>query len=91
MFNAEYSKDFLKSIDKLSKKDKTLAIEIHKKIVQIISSDETSIEHYKNLKEPLNKYKRTHVGSFVIIFQVQKNTIYFEKFQHHDTIYDFNS
>jgi YafQ family addiction module toxin component len=71
-------------------KDKQLLLELNKKIKQIISEDKSTINHYKNLRYGLSDYKRVHVGkSFVLLFSVdlENNTIYFVKFEHHDKAY----
>ena len=55
-----------KIISKLARKNKTLALAIRKKITQLINSDMTFINHLKNLRGNLSKYKRVHVGSFAL-------------------------
>jgi len=75
----------------LAKKDKTITEAINKKIKQIIQSDEFTINHYKNLRHDLSEYKRVHIlKSFVLLFKVYKNKnfILFDKFGHHDEIYE---
>ncbi|MBU2633639.1 MAG: addiction module toxin RelE [Nanoarchaeota archaeon] len=72
---------------RVSKKDKQLAVAVGKKIDQIINLDKNAIEHFKNLKGDMKEYKRVHVGSFVLIFNVQGNLIVFDKFLYHDNIY----
>lgn len=74
----------------LAKKDKKTAEIINKKIKQIIGCDETTIEHYKNLRYGLKEYKRAHIGRcFVLLFRVlsKEKHIIFDKFGHHDDIY----
>jgi YafQ family addiction module toxin component len=88
MFTPEFSPEFLKSLKKLSKKDKQLSTEVIKKISQILSNDKITINHYKNLRGPLKEFKRVHIGSHVILFRVKDDTIYVEDFQHHDQAYD---
>ena len=84
--------DELKSIiKKLGKKDPNRMEIIHKKIKQIISSDETTIEHYKNLRRDLKDRKRVHIDkSFVLTFKYDrdKKFILFLDFDHHDNIYE---
>lgn len=61
-----------------------------KKIGQIVSSDEQTIEHYKNLGYNLKHLKRVHVDkSFVLTFEYDKTKklIVFLDFDHHDNIY----
>ena len=77
-----------KQIDKLAMKDKVLAIAVNKKIKQIINGDIIFLDHFKNLRGDLSNYKRVHVGSFVIIFKIEKDIIIFDKFRHHDKAYN---
>ncbi|MCB9370726.1 addiction module toxin RelE [Candidatus Woesearchaeota archaeon] len=56
------------------------------KIDEIISSE--NIDHYKNLKYDLSKFRRVHVNSsYVILFFDEKEKIYFVDYAHHDVIY----
>ncbi|MBI2445692.1 addiction module toxin RelE [Candidatus Micrarchaeota archaeon] len=83
--------DKLKAIiQKLRSSDPQRLERIYKKINQIIESDETTIEHYKNLKNPMNRLKRVHIdSSFVLTFHYDKakKFILFVDFDHHDNIY----
>lgn len=77
-----------KILEKLAKKDKFRYDIIWKKIHEIVNSP--NIEHYKNLKSPLNEFKRAHIDkSFVLIFRYNKtkDLVIFEDFDHHDNIY----
>lgn len=73
-----------RQLDKLARKDKTLALAVRKKITQIISSDQAFLEHLKNLRGNLSNYKRVHIGSFILMFKVGKDTIIFDRIRHHD-------
>ena len=86
-FEFEISKKLKKDLEKISKKDPQLSLALSKKIKQIIECDKKSINHFKNLKSPLNHLKRIHVGSFVLTFQLKDNLIIFEDFVHHDKAY----
>jgi mRNA-degrading endonuclease RelE of RelBE toxin-antitoxin system len=81
------SKKLERTLKKLNKKDKLLLERTLSKIDEIVNS--YNIENYKNLKKPLNEYKRVHVGIFVLIFRYDKlkNKIFFEDLDHHDFIY----
>ncbi len=75
-------------LKKLSKKDKSLSLMVLNKINEIITSQD--IEHYKNLRWPLEKYKRVHISKrYVLIFRYYKkeNVILFRYFDHRDFIY----
>jgi mRNA-degrading endonuclease RelE of RelBE toxin-antitoxin system len=65
-------------------------MEVRKKMDQIVSMDEASIDHYKNLRYGLSDWKRVHVGkSYVLFFRVYKKEgiVLFQKLMHHDDAY----
>jgi len=89
-FSFDLSEELKSKVRVLAKKDKKTAGALNKKIRQIAGSDDTEIEHYKNLRYGLSEYKRAHVAkSFVLLFRVfkEKKFILFDKFGHHDDIY----
>lgn len=59
------------------------------KIKQVAENLEWSSGHYKNLKYPLNNYRRTHLNHYVLIFKVNTNekSVLFVDYDHHDNIY----
>ncbi len=90
VFLFDFEKDLKEKIKKMSKKNPKQILILKKKIEQIINSDETNIEHYKNLKHNLSDRKRVHVDKhFVLTFKYikDKNFILFIDFDHHDKIY----
>lgn len=72
---------------KLKKKNPDLFFALTKKIEQIVSLSYEEAQHFKNLRAPLNEYKRVHVGSFVLTFKVSREKIVFAEFKHHDEAY----
>ena len=91
MFDFNLTDELKLIIEKLAKKDKKRTEIINKKIKQIINSDSTSIQHYKNLRHDLKDFKRVHIdSSFVLVFKVDisNNFILFVDFDHHDRIYN---
>lgn len=90
MHSAEIKPDLLKILQKISKKDKVLYEQILKKIDEICQSFD--VDHYKNLRSPLNEFKRVHVkNSFVLIFKyitIDKRVIFYY-FDHHDCVYQW--
>jgi len=79
---------FHRTLKKLFKKDKKKYEIIWKKIDEIVNN--SNIEHYKNLKHPMNQFKRVHIdNSFVLIFRYDeaKDKILFYDFDHHDNVY----
>ena len=87
-FKFNISPELRKRLDKLARKDRNLAIAVRQKIQQIISCDKTAIDHYKNLRGAMSSFKRVHVGSFVLLFKVEGDTIVFDRFVHHDDAYN---
>ena len=86
----QYSIELRKSVEKiffkLRKKDPEKLKIINKKILEIKKNP----QHYKNLKKPLQNFKRVHIGkSFVLIFSVNKKKykIIIEDYAHHDSVY----
>ena len=75
-----------KLLKKLSKKDKETYISVMNKIQEILAIK--SVNHYKNLRKPLQEFKRVHIkGSFVLIFKEKGDKIIFYDLDHHDNIY----
>ncbi len=89
MFNYDLSEKLKTKIKALLKKNKPLAEQLYKKMKEVINRDRETIDFYKNLNAPIQEYKRVHVGSFVLLFKVEKekNFILFYDFDHHDNIY----
>ncbi len=89
-FGYELSGRLKDTLRVLSKRNPVLALEVNRKIKQILASDETSIDHYKNLKHGLSDYKRVHVGkSFVLFFKAYRKEkfVFFDRLVHHDDAY----
>ncbi|PKK81204.1 MAG: addiction module toxin RelE [Thermoplasmata archaeon HGW-Thermoplasmata-2] len=86
MYGYELRKSVEKIFFKLAKKDSKLLKDAHRKIEEIRSNP----NHCKNLRYPLQRLKRVHVGgSFVMVFSVDeaRKIIIIEEFDHHDNIY----
>jgi len=75
------------TLTRLKRKDLALFRAVQKKINQIAGLDERAIKHFKNLRGNLKDFKRVHVGSFVLMFKVEKDTVIFDRFRHHDEAY----
>lgn len=80
--------DLRKTMGKLSKKDPSMFKCLIEKINEILNSE--NINHYKNLRSPLQYLKRVHIkSSFVLTFRYieSEDKIIFYDFDHHDRIY----
>lgn len=82
----EIKPELEKKLIKLFKKDKSIYERVMRKIEEVVSSD---MEHYKNLMHDMKDSKRVHIGSFVLVFSLDKsrNFVSFEDFEHHDNVY----
>ncbi|MBA3064784.1 addiction module toxin RelE [Candidatus Woesearchaeota archaeon] len=76
-----------KLLRKLKQKDPALFRAVQRKINQIAQLDRETINHFKNLRGNMSNYKRVHIGSFVLMFKVENDTIIFDKLRHHDEAY----
>ncbi len=87
MYSYENKPFFKKILKKLFKKNKTTYERVMEKIQEIVNSG--NVEHYKNLRKPLQHLKRVQIGEKVLVFRYNKknNIISFENFKHHDNIY----
>ncbi len=73
-------------LKKLVKKNRKQFEIIMKKTEEIVENP----QHYKNLRAPLQNFKRVHIDKhFVLSFSVDENskTVTLEDFDHHDEIY----
>ena len=77
-----------KKLNKLSKKNNVMYSSVMKKFEEILTCE--GVNHYKNLKKPLQDFKRVHIrSSFVLIFKYieSDDKVIFFDVDHHDTIY----
>ena len=89
MFSYDISDILRKKLLKIGKKDKVLALNFYKKIKEVVSRNEKTINSYKNLKSPLNVYKRIHLtDNYVLLFVVEKKHIVFVDIKHRDVVYN---
>lgn len=77
-----------KILRKVQIKDKVFYRSFQKKVEEILACED--VNHYKNLRKPLQHLKRVHVvGPFVLTFRyiVSEDKIIFYDLDHHDNIY----
>ena len=88
MFTYNISDVLRVKLTKLAKKDKVLASIFYKKVQEIINRNEKSINAYKNLRSPLNSYKRIHLtGNYILLFAVKEKQIVFVDIRHWDDVF----
>jgi YafQ family addiction module toxin component len=86
MYSYELRKSVEKTFFKLAKRNPKQLEIIEKKINEIVQDT----QHYKNLREPFQGFRRVHIDkSFVLLFSVnEKNKkVIIEDYDHHDNIY----
>ena len=77
-----------KTLDKLFKKDRETYKALMNKMQEILSCSD--VNHYKNLRKPLQHLKRVHIyGPFILTFKYVESTdtVIFYNFDNHDNIY----
>lgn len=88
MFTFDISDVLRAKLGKLGKKDKILAQIFYRKLQEIINRDERTINAYKNLRSPLNEYKRIHLtGNYILLFAVKGTHIVFVDIRHWDDVF----
>ena len=83
MYEAVFSDEFKKQLEKLKKKNTIMFERIQKKIKRILFEP----THFKHLGNVLKGEQRIHFGAFVLRFSVKEDKVYFITFRHHDDAY----
>jgi YafQ family addiction module toxin component len=70
---------------KLSQKDKVSFEYISKKIQEIRENP----YHFKPLRNPMQNYRRVHIGNYVLVFSIdeKRKTVIIERYRRHDEVY----
>ncbi len=71
MYEAIFSDEFKKQLNKLKNKDKAMFERVEKKIRQILLEP----THLKRLKKVLKGEQRVQLGPFVLRFEVEENKV----------------
>ena len=82
------SKSWKNYWQRFTKKDKNMYRATMKKIQEIVDCE--NLNHYKNLKKPMQHLKRVHIDShFVLTFRhnQSENVVVFYDLEHHERIY----
>ncbi len=86
MYSLSINPDLDKVFDKLAKKSPKQLDIIFKKVEEILKNP----HRYKNLRAPLNNWKRVHIDkNFVLTYSVDEvnKKVVLEDYDHHDEIY----
>ncbi|MBF0608012.1 MAG: type II toxin-antitoxin system RelE/ParE family toxin [Candidatus Magnetobacterium sp. LHC-1] len=84
MYKADVSERFLKDLKRIKTKF-NLQERLEEKIEKILENP----YHYKPLRNALKSKRRSHIGSYVLIFEIrqEEHTVVFHSFQHHNEAY----
>ena len=88
MYSLRISPEMDSIFSKLVKKNRKQYEVIMKKVQEIIENP----QHYKNLRGPLQLFKRVHIDKhFFLLYSVDEDnkTITLEYFDHHDNVYNW--
>ena len=89
MFTYDITDVLRKKLKKLAKKDRILSLIFYKKLQEVINRDKETINSYKNLKSPMNEFKRIHLtDNYILLFKVEKKHIVFVDIKHWDHVYE---
>jgi len=85
MYNLEIRESVDAIFRKLSKKDRVSFEYISKKMQEIRENP----YHFKPLRNPMQNYRRVHIGNYVLVFSIDENkkTVIIERYRHHDEVY----
>ena len=86
MYRLQVRPEVQKIVEKLAKKDKKQVEIIFSKVNEILQDP----HRYKNLRSPLNHWKRVHIDShFVLLFSVdeKEKIVILEYYGHHNEVY----
>ena len=85
MYNLEIRESVDALFRKLSKKDRISFEYISKKIQEIRENP----YHFKPLRNPMQNYRRVHIGNYVLVFSVDeaRKAVIIERYRHHDEVY----
>jgi len=78
-----FSPELEAALKKIKKKDPALHEKFTKKVLQIVEKPEL----YKTLAHVGGRYKRANIGSFVLVFTTEGDTVNFLYLEHHDRAY----
>ena len=84
-----YSLEVVEKVDrmfkKLRKKDLAQFEALSRKVTEILEDP----QQFKPLKSPMQHMRRVHVGSFVLVYDIDeaKKVVTIRRYEHHDTVY----
>lgn len=90
MYNIKINPELLEELENIREKDSKSYQNIVKKVQSVANILELNPNHCKNLRKPLQDYKRVHINkSFVLVFKVddKNKEMILMAYDHHNKIY----
>lgn len=78
-----FSIEFRRILEKMAKKDRSGLKKIETQIYKVILNPVVG----KHLRNVMKNYRRVHIGSFVLTYEIGNNKITFVDYDHHDRVY----
>lgn len=82
LYRAVFSKE-IQGVFRRLRKDKALYRRLQTAVDKILLNPEFG----KPLRYDLKNYRRVHVGSYVLVYEVRDGVVFFVDYQHHDVVY----
>ena len=85
MYSLEVVETVNKIFKKLQKKDHAQFDAVKKKVNEILENP----QQFKPLKNPMQHMRRGHVGSFVLVYDIDeaRKVVTVRRYEHHDRVY----
>lgn len=85
LYSLEIVEKVGKLFSKLGKKDPAQAEAVKAKIKEVLANP----HQFKRLKSPMQNMRRVHVGSFVLVYDIddEKKVVTLRRYEHHDKAY----
>lgn len=85
MYAIDFSEDFRDQLEKMKRRNPFLFERLTKKMNEILENP----THYKPLRNVLKNKREVHIGSFVLLFEVDdiNKVVVFLKYGHHDDVF----
>jgi YafQ family addiction module toxin component len=82
-YRIHYADVFEKQLKKIKGKDPVLFERLSKKMLEVALQP----EHYKPLRGDLAGARRVHIDPFVLVYEIDADTVIFHYVKHHDKAY----
>ncbi|MGO8805628.1 MAG: type II toxin-antitoxin system RelE family toxin [Candidatus Bathyarchaeia archaeon] len=85
MYSLEVVEKVDRTFKKLRKKDSMQFEAVSKKVDKILENP----QQFKPLKSPMQHMRRVHVGSFVLVYDIdeERKVVTIRRYEHHDNVY----